>query len=515
MAESQEGLRGDGTQIGTEQQKPRPDNERIASIAEENSVAPIASASEQAASDDAGGAATSALQGAGAGAGDGMAKTDVELPGQAPAVPVSSADSSQHVDGTLGTPTETIGPAAESESVVAQTSESSEDGAAVSGGPTTGERPGAAPVAAVRSQAERGAQPPVAAFPQPRQRARKVLVGVLLVLSCIGLLSSALTYWMNQTLLNTDRWIQVVGPLAQNPQVVAALSDYTADQAVQVLNVQQRVENVLPERADLLAGPITQQVHDFIQRAVVRGMDTPAFQRAWIRVNTALHKQIVAALRGESQYATISNNKLTLDLVPIIGQALHQIQEQGPGLIAKRVKLPDLSQGQSPQQARQELSQALGVNIPADFGQVVVLQSDQLAAAQQAVRLLDALVIILPLITLALLAATIWFSVNRRRTFIELGIGVVIVFVALRILIAYLQQRVIDSITTPVGHAVGQGVIPKALDSLVTITTWLFVLGFLVALAAYLVGRRQREWIASGYTQARGSAEELGRRLRD
>ncbi|MGZ3583728.1 MAG: hypothetical protein ACXWP6_13735, partial [Ktedonobacterales bacterium] len=366
----------------------------------------------------------------------------------------------------------------------------------------------------VRPQAKRGAQPPVAAPPMPRQRTRRALVGVLLVLSCLGLLSSVLTYWMNQTLLNTDRWIQIVGPLAQNPQVVGALSDYTADQAVQVLNVQQRVENVLPDRADLLAGPITQQVHDFIQRAVVRGMDTPAFQRAWIRVNTALHKQIVAALRGESQYATISNNKLTLDLVPVIGQALHQIQEQGPGIIAKRVTLPDLSQEQTPQQARQELSQALGVNIPQDFGQVVVLQSDQLATAQQAVRLLDALVIILPLITLVLLAATIWFSVNRRRTLIELGIGVVIVFVALRILIAYLQQRVIDSITTPVGHVVGEGVIPKALDSLVQLTTWLFVIGFLVIVAAYLVGERQRQWLGTTYTQARGGAEQMGRRLR-
>ncbi|MGZ3637828.1 MAG: hypothetical protein ACXVCX_08330, partial [Ktedonobacterales bacterium] len=63
---------------------------------------------------------------------------------------------------------------------------------------------------------------------------------MLLVLSCIGLLSSALTYWMNQTLLNTDRWIQVVGPLAQNPQVVSAVSGYAADQTVQVLNVEQR-----------------------------------------------------------------------------------------------------------------------------------------------------------------------------------------------------------------------------------------------------------------------------------
>lgn len=471
MATNGEGSRNDGTPIGVQRPVPRPENENFAGTPEEAHVEPMGYASSQAGGDG----ATPALGDGRVDVGDGSATTDLGQTGRE-----------------------------SGESAVPLEPESSMDRGTASGEASTEERPPTTPGESVSPQAYRGTPPPVTVPHETGHRARKVLVGVLVALTCLGMLSSALAIWMNQTLLNTDRWIQVVGPVAQNPQVIAAVSAYTADQTVEVLNVQQRVQNVLPDRADLLAGPITEQVHDFIQKKVAQGMDTPAFQRAWITVNTSFHKQIVAALRGESQYATISNGTLTIDLIPLIGQALHQLQEQGPGIIAKRVTLPDLSQEQSPQQARQELSQALGITIPEDFGQVVVVQSDQLAVAQQVVRILDILVWVLPLLTLALLIATVWLSVNRRRTLIELGIGVVVVFVAVRILIAYLQQRAIDSITTPVGHAVGEGVVPTALDSLVAITTWLFVLGFLVTLAAYLVGRRQREWISTTYEQVRG-----------
>ncbi len=481
MAENRESVRGEGTQVGAEQREPQPDNENITRSPEETAAGPAVSASGQAA---------------------GTSTGEQALPGEAATVELNTSTGGN------------IGPSIEPEPAVVQTAELPRDEADVSRAVTTGERPSAAPAEAVRPQAERGIQAPVAAPHEEGHRARKVLVGVLVVLSCIGLLSSVLSVWMNQTLLNTDRWVQIVGPVAQDPQVVDAVSVYAADQTVAVLNVQQRVQTALPDRAAFLAVPITQQVHDFIQRSVARGMNTPAFQRAWIAINTALHKQIVAALRGESQFATISNGTLTIDLVPLIGQALHRIQEQGPGIVEQRVAIPDLSQAQSPQQARQELSQALGINIPANFGQVEVMQSNQLTTAQQAVRVLDTLVIILPLITLALLVAAIWFSVNRRRTLIELGIGIVIVFVLTKILIAYFQQAAIAATKTDVGHAIAQSVIPAALDSLVVITTWLLVLGVVLALAAYLVGQRQREWLRSAYTQVRAEAVQAGRAIR-
>ncbi len=481
MAENRESVRGEGTQVGAEPREPQPDNEVITRSPEETVAGPAVSASGQAAGDS---------------------TTEQPLPGEA-----ATTELNPSTDGN-------IGPSIEPAPAVVQTAELPREEADVSGEVASGEGPGAAPAGTMRPQVERGARAAVAAPHEEGHGARKVLVGVLLVLTCIGLLSSVVSIWMNQTLLNTDRWVQIVGPVAQDPQVVAAVSAYAADQTVAVLNVQQRVQAALPDRAAFLAVPITQQVHDFVQRSAAQGMNTPAFQRAWIAINTALHKQIVAALRGQSQFATISNGKLTIDLVPLIGQALHRIQEQGPGIVEQRVAIPDLSQATSPQQARQQLSQALGINIPENFGQVEVMQSDQLTTAQQAVRVLDTLVIVLPLITLALLVATIWLSVNRRRTLIELGIGIVIVFVLTKILIAYFEQAAIAATKTDIGHAIAQSVIPAALDSLVVATTWLLVLGVVLALVAYLVGQRQREWLGSTYGQVKAEAVHLGRTIR-
>jgi len=334
--------------------------------------------------------------------------------------------------------------------------------------------------------------PPSTGSPaRSRGRLRRTMVGLLIVLASFGALTSTLTVWTHQALLNTDNWIKIVGPLGQNPQVVETVSTYIADETVSLLQVQQRTQQALPPPAHFLVAPLTQAVHDFVRSHVASFMQTSEFQQIWITTNRYLHNEVVAALRGQTTTVVVANDTLTLSLVPLIVAGMHVISQQVPGLISQRVTLPHLTGAETPAQAQQELSQALGISIPPDFGQIILLHSDQLATAQQTIRIFDALTIILPFITLALIVAAFWLSLDRRRTAIQFGIGLAVAFLLARVLVKYAEQAIVSAISNPTGRSIAQDVLQTALNSLLGIMAILLGAGIVLVVVAYLVGKPQ------------------------
>ena len=98
------------------------------------------------------------------------------------------------------------------------------------------------------------------------------------------------------------------------------------------------------------------------------------------------------------------SGEVTIDLQPLIEKAA----ERG-GLLARAAE-----------------------RVPPDAGQLVVLQSDQLDAAQKVVKLLRPLAIVLVLLAAALFAAAVFLSRDRRRTVIY--VGACLLFAALAVL---------------------------------------------------------------------------------
>src|SRR5215216_2512013 len=78
---------------------------------------------------------------------------------------------------------------------------------------------------------------------------RRVTAAVLAAVAAFALVASVVGLWAATTTLNTDRWVRTVAPLPQQPAVAAAVSQYTTDQLSGVLDVEQRLQTVLPEQA--------------------------------------------------------------------------------------------------------------------------------------------------------------------------------------------------------------------------------------------------------------------------
>jgi hypothetical protein len=159
-------------------------------------------------------------------------------------------------------------------------------------------------------------------------------------------------------------------------------------------------------------------------------------------------------------------------------------------LVPDDVALPNADPSQAPSDTRRRLAAALGRPLPDDFGQVVLLQSKQLAQVQRAVQAFDALVIVLPIVVLGAAGAALLLSPKRWLTGIGLSAGT-----ALALLLAILLLRALGPMLVtvlhldPLGLAVIAATVRVALDQLTVLLGAGAAIFAGVALAIYLVRR--------------------------
>ena len=239
---------------------------------------------------------------------------------------------------------------------------------------------------------------------------RVPVIGLCLLL--VGVLAplSILATWAHDEVSDTDRYVETVAPLADSPEVQAAVTARLTARIMGLLDVEAVTKDaidalgqrVLPPRAvaslTALSGPLAQGVENFVSNQVARIVSSDEFADAWAAANRVAHTQMVAVLTGETGEAVeVSGGTVQLNLGVVIDRVKEQLLDSGFTLASR---------------------------IPQVSADVTLFQSDELARAQTAFRLLDATARALPLIALALLGIAVAVSVRRRRT---LTIGALVI----------------------------------------------------------------------------------------
>ena len=97
------------------------------------------------------------------------------------------------------------------------------------------------------------------AKPVKRRRLRRIFTPILVALSIIVFTITVPAAWGARTVLNTDRYVATVAPLAEDPAVQESIATKVTDQVFLALNVEQTLSDVLAsigERATVLAAPL-------------------------------------------------------------------------------------------------------------------------------------------------------------------------------------------------------------------------------------------------------------------
>jgi hypothetical protein len=298
---------------------------------------------------------------------------------------------------------------------------------------------------------------------RPYGRGRRVVVALLLIVACILAPLSVLAVWTRNTLLDTDQYVSTVGPLATNEAIIDAAAANITAALVSETDVEAKVRDALPPRADFIAPAVASSLESVVDRLAVRVLSSDRFETLWERANRRAHDQVVEVLTGEGGRAiTTKNGEVAVNLGPVVDRVRKRLDSLGidvfSGAEAKRV---------SPR--------------------FVVFQSDDLKSAQSLTDLLQKGAVVLPIVTLLLFAAAIAISRQRRKTVLHAGLGLAAGMLV--ILSAFNVGRTfyLDAVKTANRDAAA-AVYDQVLNFLRLSARTGFVVGIIIAIGAWLAG---------------------------
>jgi hypothetical protein len=343
---------------------------------------------------------------------------------------------------------------------------------------------------------------------------RRVAAAVFIMITAFALVASVVGGWAATTVLSTDRWVSTVAPLPKDPAVAAAVAEYSTTQLFSALDVQQRIENVLPPQAAFVAGPITGQLRTQVHNTVERVMQSDQFQKIWVELNARVHDRVMAIVNGDSKVVNATQESVQIDLLPLINQVIRTLSDQLPTLFGKTITLPDLSSGEIPDNLRIRVQDALGVTLPANFAQFTVYDNGQLYAVQQSVAAAKRYLVLFVTGTVVLLLVALVISPWRRRTLVQLGLWLVVAAVAVSAVLRGIRDQLLAQVPEGVYRDGVAAAVTSVFSLLRTRGTQLIWIGAILAVVCYLFGpgrgatwlRRQvsRGAVAGGHATAHG-----------
>ncbi|GIE98475.1 hypothetical protein [Paractinoplanes rishiriensis] len=341
---------------------------------------------------------------------------------------------------------------------------------------------------------------------------RRVAAAVLITVTAFALVASVVGLWAATTVLNTDRFVATVAPLPQDPQVAAAVSEYATTEVFRVLDVEQRIEAVLPAQAAFVAGPITGQLRDGVRRTVSNVLQSDRFQAIWVELNRRAHQRVLAIVEGRSEVVVAQGDHVDIDLLPLINQVLRELSAELPTLFGKQITLPDLSSGAIPENLRLRVEQALGVSLPANFAQFTLYDSGRLWQVQQAVEGAKRNLAVFVISTILLLIIALVLSPWRRRTLLQLGLWLVVAAVAVTAVLRAVRDELLAQVPSGVYRDGAAAAVTSVFSLLRERGTQLIWIGALLAAVCYLIGPgRGPRWLRHQLGRGASAAGRFGR----
>jgi hypothetical protein len=324
-----------------------------------------------------------------------------------------------------------------------------------------------------------GARPPRPARALALRGARVLL----LTLGCLLFALSVVAIWARVVLLDTDRYVQTVAPLAESPEVQRLVADRIGDRLTAAVNAEDFAREFLPPRAEPLATPIGRAVDGEIRSLVAELVASPRFQQAWNRANRRAHALVIELVTGEQVGSLrLEGANVVLDLGELIERVKARLRERGLGPLVDRIPL----------------------DVDRD---VVLFQSPALERAAGAVRLLKGLAIVLPVLALAALAGYVALSERRRRALVRAALGVGVAMVALAALLALGRAAYLSALDPAVlPRDVAATVFDVLVRALRTGVRVAFVIALVVAALALLAGHAPGRWTQARWTRLALSA---------
>lgn len=250
------------------------------------------------------------------------------------------------------------------------------------------------------STATDDASAPVAVDPDdaPRpSRVRRVVSVCLAVLAVLIAVVDVPARYVENNVLDTEGYVDMVGPLAADPAVQATVSDAVAESVLEQLDLEAYATEALeglaegenvPDGVTFLAPVIAGQAENLVHRTTESLVSSEQFTALWLTANRSGHAVLISALEErDAGPVTVEDGVVAVPLDPIVERARDALVDRGFDAAA---------------------------SIEPQGRELVLVTSPELASAQKALSIFNGVSAGLPWLVLGLLVAAAWTAPRRR-----------------------------------------------------------------------------------------------------
>lgn len=291
---------------------------------------------------------------------------------------------------------------------------------------------------------------------------RRALPLILIALATIIGIVSVFALWGKRQLLETETFKQTSGELIQNEEIQTTVADFITTSLFTNVDVQAELTDKLPPQFAPLAGPLTGALRSLVDKLALKALEQPKVQAIWEDAIGAAHDKLIQLIEDRGEYVSTTGGVVTVDLRGILAQVASQIG----------------------------IDPSVTDKLPEQAASFEVMRSDDLAAAQRGINLLQTLAYVLTALSLILFAAAIAIASGRRReTLRDVGLGFLFAGAVVLLARSFAANAVVDSLsTTPATEGAVESTFTISTSLLKETGQTLLIYGIAILFAAWFAG---------------------------
>jgi hypothetical protein len=236
--------------------------------------------------------------------------------------------------------------------------------------------------------------------PVGRRRTRRRVGRTLLVIGAVLAPITMSSIFVRNIVLDTDRYVETVSPLGSDPAIRAASVSRVTDTLMEAIDVQSVVAERLPASLQVISGPVEAAIRTMVSDTTEQILASDRFAGLWDAANRLAHANI-RSLLTESKVIELPNGRLVIDLTAVVAEVRAALVDRGLDFFAP-IPITQLTAG------------------------LELFDAEQLESARTAVRIMQAVVWVLIVVTLGCFVGAIVLAADRRRAVAHVGIALAI-----------------------------------------------------------------------------------------
>ena len=239
--------------------------------------------------------------------------------------------------------------------------------------------------------------------PPGAPRSRRSWTVVVVALATLTAFLSVYALWVRAQLLDGPTWADTSTRIVQDEQVRRELAATLAERLTDNRTVRDRLGPLLIGVPAAQVDAVRGRLRAAIEKEAFEGLGTAPVARLWRGANLEAQRELVRILDGDGEGVTVRDGRVTVDLRPLLDRLGAEV-----GLPASLVAL-----------------------VPARDTRLVVMRSSDLVVAQDIVRTVRDLSVVLPAVTLLLWLLALALGRGRRRVVVmQIAIGLIVAGIA-------------------------------------------------------------------------------------